>query len=175
MYVFIIFLEKWMHCFDGVTAVIYVASLSEYDQLCFEDGSTNRMTESLKLFDSVCNKWFTKTPIIIFFNKSDVFQNKILKTDLKVLYPEYTGGCNYNNALNFIKSKYLDVDQQKRKSMYSHITCATDTNIMKKVHTMVICYLQLGLFIDYGYHFTTSIGRFWSRIIWDHSIIFLYK
>jgi GTPase SAR1 family protein len=35
--------KKWIHCFEGVTAVIFVAALSEYDQKLFEDASTNRM------------------------------------------------------------------------------------------------------------------------------------
>ena len=35
--------KKWIHCFDGVNAVIFVAALSEYDQKLFEDESTCRM------------------------------------------------------------------------------------------------------------------------------------
>jgi len=35
--------KKWIHCFEGVTAVIFVAAISEYDQKLFEDASTNRM------------------------------------------------------------------------------------------------------------------------------------
>lgn len=35
--------KKWIHCFDDVTAIIFVAAISEYDQQLFEDGSTNRM------------------------------------------------------------------------------------------------------------------------------------
>lgn len=35
--------KKWIHCFEGVTAVIFVAAISEYDQKLFEDTSTNRM------------------------------------------------------------------------------------------------------------------------------------
>lgn len=34
--------KKWIHCFDNVTAVIYVAALSEYNQGMFEDANTNR-------------------------------------------------------------------------------------------------------------------------------------
>lgn len=34
--------KKWIHCFDNVTAVIYVAALSEYNQGMFEDATTNR-------------------------------------------------------------------------------------------------------------------------------------
>ena len=32
--------RKWIHCFDNVDAVIFVASLSEYDQVVEEDGTT---------------------------------------------------------------------------------------------------------------------------------------
>ena len=38
--------KKWIHCFDDVTAIIFVAALSEYDQVLFEDTSTNRMRTS---------------------------------------------------------------------------------------------------------------------------------
>ena len=37
--------RKWIHCFDGVTAVIFVAAISEYDQVCFEDSHKNRLDE----------------------------------------------------------------------------------------------------------------------------------
>jgi len=38
--------KKWIHCFENVTAVIFVAAISEYDQKLFEDASTNRMVSS---------------------------------------------------------------------------------------------------------------------------------
>ncbi len=37
----------------GVTAVIFVAAISEYDQKLFEDASTNRMVEALDLFEVI--------------------------------------------------------------------------------------------------------------------------
>ena len=43
--------RKWIHCFDDVNAMIFVAALSEYDQVLFEDETTNRMDEALQLFD----------------------------------------------------------------------------------------------------------------------------
>jgi guanine nucleotide-binding protein G(i) subunit alpha len=41
--------KKWIHCFDGVTAVIFVASLSEYDQVLYEDHSVNRMVRATQI------------------------------------------------------------------------------------------------------------------------------
>merc|ERR1719440_508354 len=39
--------RKWIHCFDHVTALVFVASLSEYDQVLFEDADKNRLDEAL--------------------------------------------------------------------------------------------------------------------------------
>lgn len=39
--------KKWIHCFDGVNAVIFVAALSEFDQMLFEDEGMNRMVRLL--------------------------------------------------------------------------------------------------------------------------------
>jgi hypothetical protein len=36
--------KKWMHCFEGVNAVIFVTSASEYDTKCYEDGETPRLS-----------------------------------------------------------------------------------------------------------------------------------
>jgi guanine nucleotide-binding protein G(i) subunit alpha len=74
--------KKWIHCFENVTALVFLVSLSEYDQMLYEDegvvcllgfvplGSPhlipqNRMQEALTLFDSICNsRWFVKTSIV---------------------------------------------------------------------------------------------------------------
>ena len=63
--------RKWIHCFNDVTAVIFVAALSGYDMKLFEDQETNRIHESLTLFDAICNNhFFINTAIILFLNKT---------------------------------------------------------------------------------------------------------
>jgi hypothetical protein len=75
--------RKWIHCFEDVTAIIFVAALSEYDQVLEEDNETNRMVESLKLFeDTINNDWFNRKPIILFLNKVDIFEKKLEYSNL---------------------------------------------------------------------------------------------
>jgi hypothetical protein len=66
--------------------------LNEYDLTCYEDGTTPRMDESLSLFENICeNKAFIDIPIVLFFNKNDLFQQKIQKIDLSVWDKDYEG------------------------------------------------------------------------------------
>ena len=77
--------KKWIHAFDNVTAVIFVAAISEYDQVLYEDSQTNRIDEAIKLFDEICNSsWFSKTSMILFLNKSDLFKAKLKHVPLRV-------------------------------------------------------------------------------------------
>ena len=55
-----------------------------------------RMTESMILFDSICNnRWFEHTSIILFLNKKDIFEIKIQYSPLTLCFPEYTGMHSY--------------------------------------------------------------------------------
>ena len=121
--------KKWIHCFEGVTAIIFCVALSAYDLVLAEDERTNRMHESLKLFDSVCNsQWFIKTSIILFFNKMDLFAEKIKNSSITACFPDYVGPSTEEGCRNFIKERFYELcSQNRRKDLYSHFTCATDT------------------------------------------------
>jgi GTPase SAR1 family protein len=131
--------KKWIHCFAGVTAILFVTSLSEYDQRCYEDNTTLRMKESLLLFDDMCNhRFFVDTPIILFLNKTDLFDSKISSgIDLKVCFPEYNGGLNTANAKKYIAEKFCELNRNPRKQIYTHFTCATDTDNIRYVFSAV--------------------------------------
>jgi len=120
--------KKWIHCFENVTAVLFVAAISAYDQPLYEDESTLRMTESLELFEEITNsEWFERTSMILFLNKKDLFRAKLEKVPLKDYFPEYNGGNNYDEATEFIQEMF-ESKNHLEKDIYSHITCATDTN-----------------------------------------------
>ena len=60
------------------------------------------MQESLKLFDSICNnKWFGDTSIILFLNKKDLFEEKILRSALTICFNEYAGQIELKIAWMF--------------------------------------------------------------------------
>ncbi|VDK73679.1 unnamed protein product [Onchocerca ochengi] len=121
--------KKWIHCFDNVNAIIFISSLSEYDQTLREDNCTNRMQESLKLFDSICNSpWFADIHFILFLNKKDLFAEKITRSPLTICFPEYKGQQNQTECINYIQWKFEQLNRSPQREIYCHHTCATDTN-----------------------------------------------
>lgn len=117
--------KKWIHCFENVTAVAFVASISEFDQLCIEDGITNRLDESLTVFaDLVNNNWFKETAIILFLNKKDLLVEKLQRVRFADHHPDYQGDNSYQSVKEHLKNMFLAkaVDHH----VYTHFTCATD-------------------------------------------------
>jgi GTPase SAR1 family protein len=131
--------RKWIHCFNDVTAVIFVAALSGYDMKLFEDQETNRIHESLTLFDAICNNhFFVNTAMILFLNKTDLFSQKIAKTPLKNYFPEYDGPPNNaSEAKKFIAGMFKRLNKNPNKPIYEHFTCATDTQNIRYVFDAV--------------------------------------
>ncbi|CAO3677987.1 unnamed protein product [Rhizopus stolonifer] len=130
--------KKWIHCFENVTAIIFLVAISEYDQVLIEDETVNRMQEALTLFDSICNsRWFVKTSIILFLNKIDIFKDKLLKHPLQESFSDFNGPNTYESAKEYILTRFASLNQSDSKQIYSHFTCATDTEQIKFVMAAV--------------------------------------
>ncbi|CAA0838016.1 Guanine nucleotide-binding protein alpha-1 subunit [Striga hermonthica] len=72
--------RKWIHLFEGVSAVIFCAAISGYDQTLFEDDNKNRMVETKELFEWVLKQpCIEKTSFMLFLNIFDLFEKKVLK------------------------------------------------------------------------------------------------
>ncbi|GAA6020586.1 hypothetical protein JCM11491_000805 [Sporobolomyces phaffii] len=131
--------KKWIHCFESVTAVLFLAAVSGYDQVLLEDPDSNQMQEALMLFDSICNsQWFVKTSIILFLNKVDVLKERILTSPVRAHFPDYQGSdTDYNAVKEFFKVKFTRLNRSTSKEIYCHYTTAIDTNLIKVVMTSV--------------------------------------
>ena len=107
--------------------MLFVAAISEYDQVLYEDENTNRMVEALQLFDEICNsRWFRDTAMILFLNKIDLFIEKIKTVPLRVCFQEYDGEDEEIPAKMYIEQRIKDQNRGD-KHVYCHITNATNT------------------------------------------------
>jgi len=119
--------KKWIHCFENVAAVIFVAAISEYDQVLYEDSTTNRVVEALNLFEEICNsRWFNQSAMILFLNKRDLFEEKIKRVPLNVCFNDYKGTNEYEESWKFVAKKFIKKRADENKQIYTHVTCATD-------------------------------------------------
>ena len=118
--------------------------MSEYDQVLAEDGKTNRMDDSLTLFrDTVNGVHLRKKPFILFFNKHDLFEEKVKKKSIQCAFPDYRGDPrSVPEASQFIIDKFLAQDKwgnskDFKRPIYPHLVTATNTQLVKFVFTGV--------------------------------------
>ncbi|XP_062308440.1 guanine nucleotide-binding protein subunit alpha-11-like [Osmerus eperlanus] len=149
--------RKWIHCFENVTSLIFLASLSEYDQVLEERDTDNRMEESLALFHTTIHSpWFLNTSIILFLNKTDILADKVQTSDLHKYFPGFSGKRrDAEDAKTYVRKMYEQQAQsrekrEKSKTLYPHFTCATDTNNIRKVFSDVKDTVLLKSLTDYG-------------------------
>ncbi|KAL0481888.1 guanine nucleotide-binding protein subunit alpha [Acrasis kona] len=127
--------KKWIHCFDGVTTIMFFINLAEYEMKCYEDDETNRMLESLQLFEEVVNSArFKNTPIILVLNKMDLLREVIKTRPLSNLFRDYKDGNNPDAAIDHIRRKY----EQKNRSERPIYTVLTNSSGRLKLDTNIV-------------------------------------
>jgi len=108
-------------------------ALNEYNMRLVEDDRVNRMLESMDLLKQLIRlPQFSRTSFILFFNKADLFREKIKTIDLRLCFPDYSGSSE-ESALQFITQKFLHLNRNIDRQIFSHVTCATDTQNIKIV------------------------------------------
>lgn len=103
--------RKWLHIFDKVHVVVFIASLSDYATVSAQDPYKNKLEESMEYFKYLCNiEAFSYTNISVILNKKDIFEEMIATKDLrnkeKMFFLDYSGGPNYENALGYIRKRF---------------------------------------------------------------------
>jgi len=166
--------RKWLSCFSDVMGLIFVASLTAYNQFLHEDESVNRLEESLRVFGRLLNESnvFDDACIVLLLNKSDLFSEMCKETPITTLLPNYTGGTSEEEQYNYIKGLYLSQVKAKVKlsskgsapsirKIFTHMTCATNTDQIRVIfnsvsqHVIKRALIQAGLIVeDLGEHET---------------------
>merc|ERR550519_498293 len=131
--------RKWIHCFENVTSIMFLVALSEYDQILVEENNQNRMEESKALFQHIVEyPYFQQSSVILFLNKKDLLEEKIKTSHLKEYFPHYKGPeQDPQMAREFILQMFVELNPDPEKIIYSHFTCATDTENIRFVFAAV--------------------------------------
>ncbi|KAG8834075.1 hypothetical protein FRC18_002652 [Serendipita sp. 400] len=141
--------RKWIHCFEGVTSILFLVSLNGYDMSLSEDRDANQMQDAMAIWDSICHsQWFRTTSIILFLNKLDLFSEKILHSDIKAVFPDFDGKPkDVMEGREYFRKRFLRLAQKssrtREREIYVHFTNATDTALLRVVMAAVE---------DTGYH-----------------------
>ena len=145
--------KKWIHTFEQCHQVIFVASLSGYDECLVEDLTAvshnpilrihvvasrcktdlssvqNQTQESLLLFESLISpSWFEKSAITLILTKMDLFEHKVKNQPIRDYFPDYLGPSNDSEAgRDFFVQKYLLCNHSPNRKI--DVVCAdvTDT------------------------------------------------
>ncbi|CAK5279648.1 unnamed protein product [Mycena citricolor] len=135
--------RKWIHCFQDVTSILFLVSLSGYDQCLIEDRDANQMQDAMTIWDSICHsQWFKQTSIILFLNKDDLFERKIQTSDIKTYFPDFDGRPgDASQGRDYFKKRFGRLAQKagraKEREVYMHVTTATDTELLRVVMAAV--------------------------------------
>jgi len=150
--------QKWHQCFSDVTAILFLASSSEYDEYLREDGQTNRLEESCKVFETLVNyRYLKNVEFILFLNKHDLLKQKIHTVNIKSYCRDFHGNpSSIADVENYLISKFAflrksnrvptqrlcedtfdPIEHEEEKAIYTHFTTAIDTNNIKTIFEMV--------------------------------------
>ena len=118
--------RKWINCFENVTAMLYVTSLSDYDSLMSADElkssntdsseKINRMKESLDLFNTIVN-WKKKNYVRQPYRTETEFNEKVILEE-SLLFQDVS-------VILFLNKEDLFEEKIKKKSLKD---CFSDYN-----------------------------------------------
>ncbi|XP_042221395.1 guanine nucleotide-binding protein G(s) subunit alpha-like [Homarus americanus] len=119
--------KKWIQVFDGIQAVLFLVSASCFDLVIREDEETNRLQESIDIFQSVWHSRFLKNcGFIVFLNKQDILREKVVsgRKNIGDHFPDYVTyklesrdrdseeDEEYLRTRCFIRDKFIAISKQ---------------------------------------------------------------
>jgi len=138
--------RKWLHCFNNINAVIFLTAIDEYDgKVLEEDNHTNRLLDSLSLFEKLSeSSWFETVPFILFLNKMDLFTSKIKYKPLEEVFDDFSQVIEENHfdkenklSQSTFYMKHLFLKRFKGSNLFPFETNSTDEKICQNVFTSI--------------------------------------
>ena len=105
-------------------------------QVLMEDRQTNRLSESLNIFETIVNnRVFSNVSIILFLNKTDLLEDKVKQVSIKDYFQEFSGDPT---SLADVQRFLVECFRKKRreqlqKPLYHHFTTAINTENIRLV------------------------------------------
>ena len=108
--------------------------ISEYNQVLYEDETVSRFSEATTLWQSISNsRWFSRTNVILFLNKIDLFQQKLPVYPLSDYVTEYKGPNDFHSTSSYLVKTFGSLYTNPSKELIVHLTCATDAAQVRPV------------------------------------------
>ncbi|KAL0480225.1 G-protein subunit alpha, partial [Acrasis kona] len=131
--------EKWkvLAC-QNLKMIFFVVSLGDFDLVSRENGQ-NRFVDSVNFFGELsANPLLQSIPILLIFNKIDVFREKLNYKKFSDYVVEYKGRNDYHYITNYIKMKFL-----KGENTINHIFASTlDSGDVQAITSIAEAYFK---------------------------------
>ncbi|KAN0043465.1 hypothetical protein ACTA71_011124 [Dictyostelium dimigraforme] len=141
--------KKWINCFGDICAIIYIIDISVYDLIDNNEDSSsiNKLDKSLNDFKDIINsKLLSYCGMVVYFNKKDIFREKLNTVPFETYDKEYTGKNDFESTTNFIKNKILSFNPNPNKKIFFIIKeelqaeiCMVTFKIIKDIVLDLVC------------------------------------
>lgn len=128
--------KKWVHTFENVSILMFVVSLSSYNEMLFEDDTILSMNESLPLFEQIVNshQFNNNVRFALILNKNDIFEQYLEKVPINKCFPEYNGPNDYDSSITYIKDQFMKrVHNGKERNILTYVINATSRTSVEKL------------------------------------------
>jgi GTPase SAR1 family protein len=136
--------NKWFNLFKIATAVVFVAALSQYDELCYEDEITNKVIESLKVLENLGQmSELSDIPFYLYLNKQDIFLNQLTKENISNAFPEIPRELNTKYEPDIIENRMSFKSQLKLNQSWIDIQIVGDGIKLEDLSEDILSYYDL--------------------------------
>ncbi|KAI0772348.1 G-alpha-domain-containing protein [Trametes elegans] len=141
----------WYPYFDDCDAIIFLAPINCFDERLAEDRRINRLEDSYMLWKAVVSsKLLAKTSIILFLNKYDLLEQKLL-SGVRIRDYVHSYGDRPNDvehALKYFQQHFRDIlrkNSPEPRPYRAHITSVVDT----KATAVTLSVVEEGILRDH--------------------------